>query len=219
MDDQPLSRIVADVLEGELDQYEIIMSKYQRSIFHYCYHMLGNYAEAEDCSQEVFLKAYRSLKLYKQDMPFEAWLYKIASNQCIDMLRRRKLSRYLPFLYQKDQDNVHVDQHIDAKYYNHSVIQAMSMLSPEERSLLILRCVEERSYQDISLIMQKNSASLRKKYERCAAKFRKFYIQVKGEKKPHEDAKRSGTEKHHPTSLTSGARLHSSGHEQTPYRA
>lgn len=219
MDDHPLSRIVADVLGGKVDQYEIIMRKYQRSIFQYCYHMLGNYAEAEDCSQEVFLKAYRSLKAYKQDMPFEAWLYTIASNQCIDVLRKRKLSRYLPFLYQKDQDNTPIDQHIDAKYYHHSIVQAMSKLSPEERSLLILRCVEEKSYKEISLIMQKNSASLRKKYERCAVKFRKYYTQVKGEKKSHEDTQRSGTEKHHPAGFPARARLHPSGHEQAPDRA
>ena len=157
------------------------MSRCNKAIFNYCYHMLGDYAEAEDCTQEVFLKAYRHLSKYEADKPFEAWLYRIACNQCIDLLRKRKLYRYLPFLYQKDQDNRHVDQVIEHKYYNPSVLRALARLTAEERSLLILRCVEDKSYHEISLILQQSTTYLRKKFERAAAKFRKHYAMAEGE--------------------------------------
>ncbi|MCY9515223.1 RNA polymerase sigma factor [Paenibacillus apiarius] len=142
--------------------------------------MLGNYSEAEDSGQEVFLKAFRYLEKYNPDMPFGAWLYKIAYNQCIDVIRKRKLVKYLPFFYRDVKENTHVDLQIDAHYFNESVYRAMSKLSAEERNLLILRCVEDKSYQEISLILNKDSANLRKKYERSATKFRKYYAQMEG---------------------------------------
>ena len=181
MNDEEISQVIADVLDGETDKFERIMEFYQKPIFLYCYHMLGNYAEAEDNAQEVFLKTFRNLRKYTlYEMNFGAWLYKIAYHQCIDIIRKRKLAKYMPFFYQDDKDNKDVDLHIEANYFDEFVQQAMAKLSGEERNLLILRCVEDKSYQEIALILGKNSASLRKKYERTSEKFRKYYAQVKG---------------------------------------
>lgn len=193
MEETAFHQIVADVLKGEIDQYESIMKLCHQSIFNYCYHMVGNYDEAEDCTQETFLKAYRYLSTYKPDKPFKPWLYRIAYNQCMNQLRKRKLTRYLPFLYQKDQDNTAVDQAIENKYYNPAVLRALSHLSAEERNLLILRCVEDKNYSEISLILQRDMAYLRKKYERAAAKFRKHYAKAKGEE-AHEHGRQPGPE-------------------------
>lgn len=181
MDEAELHQAIKDVLEGDIGQFERIMQAYQRSIFVYCYHMLGNHSEAEDCGQEVFLKAFRYLKKYDPNLPFGAWLYKIAYHQCIDVIRRRKLARYLPFFYQDDKQNTPVDLEIEAHYFDETVHRALSVLSMEERNLLILRCVEDKSYQEIGLILNRSSPTLRKRYERAAAKFRKAYVKVKGE--------------------------------------
>ncbi|MDQ0173575.1 RNA polymerase sigma factor [Paenibacillus tundrae] len=181
MNDTEINQIIADVLDGEIEKFEQIMKVYQKPIFLYCYHMLGKYDEAEDNAQEVFLKTFRNLRKYTQyEMGFSAWLYKIAYHQCIDFIRKRKLVKYLPFFYRDDKDNNDVDMHIEANYFDESVHQAMTKLSAEERNLLILRCIEDKSYQEIGLILGKNTASLRKKYERTSAKFRKYYAQAKG---------------------------------------
>ncbi|MEK3713604.1 RNA polymerase sigma factor [Paenibacillus sp. FSL R7-0333] len=180
MDETDLQQIIPDILKGNTARFEQIMHRYQRRIFSYCYHMLGHYTEAEDCTQEVFIKTFRKLSQYNLEKPFEAWLYTIASNCCIDIIRKRRLSRYLPFLYRSDEQNQHVDQAIEDNYYNEHVLRAMSKLTPEERSLLILRCVEDKGYKEIGEIMQQNSSSLRKKFERTAAKFRKYYAHLTG---------------------------------------
>ncbi|TVX89722.1 RNA polymerase sigma factor [Paenibacillus agilis] len=180
MDDAELRQVIADVQSGDIENFETIMHHYQKSIFHYCYHMLGNYSEAEDMAQEVFLKAYRNLDKYKEEIPFGAWIYKIAYHQCIDAIRKRRLVKYLPFFYRDEKENKAVDQQIEAHYLDEYVHKAMMKLSVEERNLLILRCVQDKSYQEISFILNQNSTSLRKKYERTAEKFRKHYGQVKG---------------------------------------
>lgn len=175
-------QIIKDVLAGKKDQFTIIVIRCEKIIFNYCYHMLGDYGEAEDCTQEVFLKAYRGLHSYQPDRPFEAWLYRIAYNQSIDMLRKRKVMKLFPFLYKSDRDNNQVDQAIDHKYYNPAVLCALATLSNEERSVLILRCVEDKSYNEISLILNHSSTYLRKKYQRAVEKFRKNYDRTREEK-------------------------------------
>lgn len=192
MDDTDLRQIISDILNGDTTQFERIMHKYQRPIFLYCYHMLNNYAEAEDYGQEVFLKAFRHMGRYDPEKSFEAWLYTIAYNQCIDALRKRKLVKYLPFLYHSTRDYSPIDQRIEDIYFDEQVLQAMHRLSAEERSLLILRCVEDKTYEEISTILQRSNAYLRKKYERTVGKFRKHYYPVKGASH-NETKQRSGS--------------------------
>lgn len=180
MDDAELRQRIADVLEGNIASFESIMQRFQKPIYLYCYHMLCDASEAEDSAQEIFLKAYRNLDKYNPNLPFGTWLYRIAYNQCIDVIRRRKLAKYLPIFYRDDQENKDVDRQIEDNYFDEFVHQAMSKLSAEERNLLILRCVEDKSYRELSLILNQSSATLRKKYERSAAKFRKYYAQAKG---------------------------------------
>lgn len=175
MDTKQIEQILDEIAQGADDRYADIMKSYQTPIFHYCYHILGNRNEAEDATQEVFIKAYRNLKKYNSTMPFVAWLYKIAYNHCIDLIRKRKWTRMLPFLLQAKEPESDIERHIEQVYFSEEVFLAMQTLSVEERTLLLLRGVEEKTYDDISLIMNKNAASLRKKFERTAAKFRSAY--------------------------------------------
>ncbi|WP_010269179.1 RNA polymerase sigma factor [Paenibacillus senegalensis] len=195
MTDSELRQIITDVLGGDIESFSRIVQAYQKPIYYYCYHMLSSTSEAEDCAQEVFLKLFHNLTSYDPNKSLEAWLYKIAYHQCVDILRRRKLTRYLPFFYQRDKDNRHVDLEIEATYFNEDVQKAMSRLSAEERNLLILRCVEDKSYDDIADILHQKTASLRKKYERTTAKFRKYFAEEKGESLNDNGAGRSGSKR------------------------
>jgi RNA polymerase sigma-70 factor (ECF subfamily) len=186
MDQQSPEQAVNAILAGRVEEYEFLVERFQVSIFRYCYHMLGHREEAEDASQEVFWKAYRHLKKYKADVPFATWLYKIAYHHCIDLIRKRKLAHLLPFLFRNEKQHSPVDQYIEDVYFSEPVYLSLMKLSPEERTLLILRGVEEKTFAEIGMILNKKSASLRKKYERTAAKFRLYYSQVKGGEENHE---------------------------------
>lgn len=181
LDSETIHSLINKVLGGDIDAFEQLLLHFQKPIILYCYHMLGTYPEAEDSAQEIFLKAYRSLSSCDSKVPFPAWLYKIAYHQCIDVLRRRKLSGVLSLFYQDEKQYRPVDQQIEAMYPDEKVQRTMAMLTAEERNLLILRSVEEMSYQDISQILHQSSTRLRKKYERSAKKFRKYYADAKGE--------------------------------------
>ncbi|WP_126425190.1 RNA polymerase sigma factor [Brevibacillus marinus] len=186
MDQPSPEQVVHSILEGRIEGYELLVRRFQNAIFRYCYHMLGHHEEAKDATQEVFWRAYRHLNKYKLDVPFAAWLYKIAYHHCIDIIRKRKLSNLLPFIFRNEKQYSPVDQHIEDVYFSEAVYLSMAKLSPEERTLLILRGVEEKTFDEIAMILHKKSASLRKKYERTAAKFRLYYSQVKGGEENHE---------------------------------
>jgi RNA polymerase sigma-70 factor (ECF subfamily) len=89
--DQDDRAIVVAVLGGQQHRFEELVTRYQSQIVNYVCRMLGNYEDAVDLSQDVFLKAYSALGSYKPQYPFPAWLFRIARNAAIDEIRKRRL--------------------------------------------------------------------------------------------------------------------------------
>jgi len=82
--------MVRQTLGGNSTAYNGLVTKYQRQVYNLSYRMLGNAEDAGDLVQETFIRAYSALPSFRQDASFLTWLYKIASNLCIDHLRSRK---------------------------------------------------------------------------------------------------------------------------------
>src|SRR5579862_7075764 len=84
------AELVRQTLCGETAAYNTLVVRYQRQVYNLAYRMLGNAEDAGDLVQETFLRAFGALASFRQDASFLTWLYKIASNLCIDQLRSRK---------------------------------------------------------------------------------------------------------------------------------
>jgi len=84
--------VVQRVLAGEVNAYAVLESKYKRIVAFLVRKMISNEEDAADIVQDTFVKAFSALKTYKGDYPFSRWLYKIASNKCIDYLRRKRFA-------------------------------------------------------------------------------------------------------------------------------
>ncbi len=82
--------LVQQTLRGETEAYDCLVRKYQRQVYNLAYRMLGNSEDAGDLVQETFIRAYAALSSFRLDASFLTWLYKIASNLCIDQMRSRK---------------------------------------------------------------------------------------------------------------------------------
>ena len=78
--------------KGDPQAFTELVEAYQKPVYNLCYRMLGTAEDAEDASQETFLRAYRSMKRYDNSRPFSTWLLSIAAHYCIDQIRRRRLS-------------------------------------------------------------------------------------------------------------------------------
>jgi len=88
--------LVDRVLAGEAEAYRELVEAHQHSVFTLCLRMLRNPQDAEECAQTTFVRAYSSLGAYRRDARFRTWIYRIATNVCIDALRRMHVRPDLP---------------------------------------------------------------------------------------------------------------------------
>src|SRR5438045_1634913 len=88
--ESPDRAVVAQVLAGERDAYRALVERHSRSIFKLAYRIMGNESDADDVVQETFLRAYSKLGSFHFDASFKTWIYRIASNYCMDVLAKRK---------------------------------------------------------------------------------------------------------------------------------
>lgn len=83
---------ILEARKGDQQAFEKLVAAYQKPVYNLTYRMLGNAGDAEDAAQETFLRAYSNLDSYDPSRKFSSWLFAIASNYCIDQLRRRRIN-------------------------------------------------------------------------------------------------------------------------------
>ena len=93
--DALVKKRIKQVIKGDQDAFGEIVEIYKNSIYQLGYRMLGNRHEAEDIAQEAFIRAYVNIKSFNQELKFSTWLFRIATNLCIDRIRKKKPDYYL----------------------------------------------------------------------------------------------------------------------------
>lgn len=161
VDDLSDEKIVQLVLQ-DANYFAIIISRYKVKLFNYI-RRITNVSEEdiEDLLQEAFLKAYLNLNSFDQSMKFSSWIYAIARNQTISYFRKTKVrpEGYLEVIDDDLANRLTVDfdliNQIDQKHQHESINQALFKLKSKYREIVILKFVEEKSYQEISDIIKK----------------------------------------------------------------
>ena len=83
--------LVRAVLSGDRDRFELLVERYQTRLVNYLYRMVRNLEEAHDLSQEVFIRVYQALDRYDSQYRFSTWLFRVAQNAAIDVIRKRRI--------------------------------------------------------------------------------------------------------------------------------
>ncbi|MEJ8545029.1 RNA polymerase sigma factor [Brevibacillus borstelensis] len=167
-----IESIVAQVKSGDNQAYTIVIQQFEKKIYTYCYCILKSREEAEDAVQEIFIKVYQELDRYESRVSFSAWLYKIAYHHCLDQIRKQSRWKKVVSLYQELQSLAFY------KHDQHVVEGLLSSLNREERTILLLKVVEQYTFEEMGQIMDCKPATLRKKFERL----RKKLIEQKNQK-------------------------------------
>jgi RNA polymerase sigma-70 factor (ECF subfamily) len=152
------------VLQGDREAYAGLVRAYHVRILSYCQTMLLDKDEAEDAAQDVFVKGFASLRQYKRDLSFSGWLYRIASNHCLDLLRKRKRQKTdsLDGLMDQKGEPIYplapgtADTGPTALERGESVEFAMRVLSylpADQREILVLRELDGLSYEEICSVL------------------------------------------------------------------
>ncbi|UJF27063.1 RNA polymerase sigma factor SigW [Planococcus sp. 107-1] len=148
--DALVNKRIKKVLKGDQNAFAEIVELYQHQLYQICYRMLNNKHEAEDIAQEAFMRAYVNLHTFDQQRKFSTWLYRIATNLCIDRIRKKK-----------------PDYHLDAEVRGTEGLDMYSSIAsddqlPEEE--LMRMEVQERVQYEISRLPDKYRAAIVLKY-------------------------------------------------------
>lgn len=151
--------LVRKAREGNEKAFASLMNRYRDSIYFMLLKMVNNSADAEDLTIEAFGKAFRNLDSFTPDFAFSTWLFKIATNNCIDFIRKKQVSPAPLDQYQDDIDNLTVNIQSDLPDPEEALIidqkiavlrEIVNQLKPGYRNLIELRYFKEYSYEEIS---------------------------------------------------------------------
>lgn len=156
-------KLIKLALQGEQKAFESLVSKYKDLVYSVMYKMVRNPQEAEDLTQEAFMKAFKALESFNEEFAFSTWLMKIATNNCIDLLRRKKLrttSIDQPIQYKDDSLQMEIpdraptpEKQILSSERARIINEAIDSLPPRYKHVIVLRHKEEKSYEEIAEIL------------------------------------------------------------------
>jgi len=168
--------------KGSKDAFARLLERYERLVYHHVLRMVGSVEDAEDLTQEVFLKAWMGLPSFQGDSSFSTWLYRLTNNACIDFLRREKKRRGDVSLDDRERDPcAHLtdpapspQRELESDELRRAVRAGLGQLTPDHREVLVLREIDGLSYEEIGQILNLNPGTVKSRIARARLALAKF---------------------------------------------
>lgn len=153
-------RVIREAVSGSQDAYKFLMKKYHDPIYNLIFKMIHDKSDVEDLTQEAFIKAFNSLPSFNFEFAFSTWLYKIATNNSIDYLRKKKIKTFSinkpietkdgEVEYEIPDSTFVPDQPVIFDQKRNIIQDAIDTLPEKYQTVIIMRHQEEKSYEEIS---------------------------------------------------------------------
>lgn len=171
--------LIARCREGDIEAFGHLYARYERQVYRFVYHMLGDADDADDIKQDAFLKAYRSLGSFRGECSLLTWLLKVAGNLCRDRIKsrsRRGEVELIPEIEADLRDNSDMGMDpallVERKDLHSTVYRVLSGLPEAQKELIVLRDVEGLSYQQIAEVLGCSVASVKLRLFRARRGFK-----------------------------------------------
>ncbi len=178
---------VERTLAGERDAYRVLVERHSRNVYQLAYRMMGNRQDAEEVVQEAFLRGYQKLKQFAGNANFGTWVYRIAANHAIDLLRQRKADdsrRQVPGRISEDGDEVDVlvrvtdpgpspERLAGSTELATRMTEALGTLTPAERTAIVMRHWDGCAIEEIAAVLKSNANATKNTVFRAVAKLRR----------------------------------------------
>jgi RNA polymerase sigma-70 factor (ECF subfamily) len=178
---------------GDRRAFAELVELYKDKIYHLGYRMLNQKQEAEDVVQETFLRVYTNLERYDENQKFSTWIYRIATNLCIDRLRKRKPSYSIDAEMTDGEgsdwhsmlasDSVGPDEELILSETQQNIRQAIQTLPDKYKTVVILRYLHDMSLQEISDVLEMPVTTVKTRVHRGREFLRKKLDSEYGDKK------------------------------------
>ena len=181
--DKSDQEFISSYLNGDSESLEILIQNYIKPIYSFVYRYTGNSQDAEDITQETFVKAWRHLKGFDQKKSFKIWIFQIAKNTAIDFLKKKKT---IPFSEFENEDGENMitetladpsplpQELLEKAGMAHILHSAMEKLSPKYRMVLFLRYNDHFNFREISESLGEPLHTITSRHRRALIQLKKL---------------------------------------------
>jgi RNA polymerase sigma-70 factor (ECF subfamily) len=171
------TEIIKRILQGEQAIFAILVERYQQYVFTLVLRFTDNREDAEEISQDIFVKAYRSLADFRGESKFSTWLYTVVRTSCITFLRKKRLDttsidNERTFLQLENKESAFKANVIEQKSRHAMVNEAIRLLSPDDSQLITLFYKGEQSLEEIGKIMGLEPNTVKVKLHRARGRLK-----------------------------------------------
>ena len=176
-------QLIACYLKGDENSLEVLIKRYFKPIYSFVYRYIGDYQEAEDITQEVFVKTWRNLKKFDQNRSFKAWIFSITKNTCMDALKKKKAIPFSKFENEKGR-NVFLETLVDTAplpnvfFERADVVRiltsAIEKLLPKYRMVLFLRYNDYFTFREIAEVSGESLHTVKSRHRRALIQLKKL---------------------------------------------
>lgn len=163
---------IKDLKEGAPSAYSRLLDEFQHKVFNTCLSFIPNKEDAEDVAQEVFVEVYNSIHKFKGKSKLSTWIYKIATNKCLEFIRRKSAKKRFAFMQSITGSTMPLDKtnyftefnhpgiQLEQKQENEIIYRAINSLPDAQRVVFTLHKIDGKSYKEISEITDKSVSSV-----------------------------------------------------------
>ncbi|MGO4106585.1 RNA polymerase sigma factor [Paenibacillus sp. YAF4_2] len=149
---EELNHIILQAKSGDQEAYATLVKRYKGHVYRYALGMLGNRMDAEDVSQEAFIKAFYSLTSLEVAYAFSSWILRITSNLCKDRLKKR--AKVLEEELKEGQNEAIANHHLPDTLEKVTLADGLSRISADHRGVLLLHEVQGYTYEEIAALLE-----------------------------------------------------------------
>lgn len=160
------------------EAFSLLLQKYQQKVYWHIRRMVLNHDDADDIVQEVFIKVWKNLVNFRQDAQLYTWLYRIASNECITFLNKKKAKKNIPFDDVSEQLTNYLSEE---NYFSGDAIQkklqeALITLPEKQRLVFNMKYYDDMKFQEISDALGTSVGALKASYHLAVKKIEKHLL-------------------------------------------
>ncbi len=163
--------LVQQLQAGQKEAFTLLVTKWQHPIFTFCLRQLGEQSLAEEATQDVFMKVFSGIHSFRLDSKFSTWLYRIATNHCINLRakhhrRQRHMHTSIEDLENSLSEPSEQSKKLEQADFESRLQAALGQVPEEHRALLILRDIQDCSYEEIAAISGLNLGTIKSRIHR-----------------------------------------------------
>lgn len=181
------SEYIQAVRSGNRLAFKPLVERYQQLVFRTSMGFLHHQQDAEDLTQEVFVKVFQTLDSYNGDAGFATWLYRITVNHCLNSIRKRKRREFFSFTedlfthtFDKSSDEINPDEQLEKNEREQLIQQAIDSLSEKQRTAFVLSRYDELPQKDIARIMNISEGAVEQHLQRAKTNLQKKLAHLVG---------------------------------------